>query len=157
VEANEMLYEIREQQEPNRHLAVTRFTASPDQIGARMSQAFGTVYEYVGRHGIHPIGPPVGCYEMGTRNTFEVLAGCVVDVPIEADGDIEPYVLQGGPALTTVHAGPYDELPKAYEALEAHAREFGQELDMTTMWEEYLTGPDVPADEMRTAIHWPLK
>lgn len=151
-----MLYEIREQQEPDRHLAVTRFSASPDRIGARMGPAFGAVYAYVGRHGLQPVGAPVGCYEMGSGTTFEVLAGCVVEVPIEAEGDIEPYVLRGGPALTTVHAGPYDDLPKAYEALEAHAREFGLELDMSTMWEEYLTGPEVPPEQMRTVIHWPL-
>lgn len=157
MEANEMLYEIREQQEPDRHLAVKRFKASPDQIGARMGQAFGTVYEYASHHGVQLIGPPIGCYEMGTRTTFEVLAGCAVEVPIEAEGDVEPYLLRGGPALTTVHVGSYDELPKAYEALEAHAREFGRELDMSTMWEEYLTGPSVPPDQMRTVVHWPLK
>jgi effector-binding domain-containing protein len=150
-----MSYEIREHQEPDRHLAVRRFTASPDQIGAWMGQAFGSVYQYLGRHGLEPLGPPVGCYEMGA-GTFVVRAGCVVSAPIEPEGDIEPYFLTGGPALVTEHVGAYDELPKAYEAVEAHARELGQELDRGVMWEEYLTGPEVPPEQMRTIIHWPL-
>jgi effector-binding domain-containing protein len=152
-----MLYEIREQQEPDRHLAVSRFTAGPDQIGARMGPAFGSVYAYLGRHGLEPLGPPFGCYEMGAREAFEVRAGCVVADPVEAEGDVEPFFLPGGPALVTEHVGPYDALPKAYEALEAHAREFGQELDPNLMWEEYLTGPEVPPEQMRTVVHWPLK
>jgi effector-binding domain-containing protein len=152
-----MSYEIREVREPDRHLAVTRFTASPDQIGARMGQAFGAVFQYLGRRGLAPLGPPVGCYEMSAGTTFEVRAGCVVSVPIEAEDDVEPYFLSGGPTLVTEHVGPYDELPKAYEALQARALELGQELESAVMWEEYLTGPEVPPDQMRTVIHWPLK
>jgi effector-binding domain-containing protein len=151
-----MSYEIRELHEPDRHLAVRRFSASPDQISARMGEAFGAVYGYLGRHGVEPQGPPVGCYEMGGGPTFEVRVGCVVGAPIEAEGDVEPYFLSGGPTLVTEHVGPYDELSKAYEALETHAREHGQELDGSVMWEEYLTGPEVPPEQMRTLVHWPL-
>lgn len=152
-----MSYEIREQQEPDRHLAVRRLTATADQIGPLIGEAFGAVYAYVGRHGLAPQGAPVACYAMDGGEPFEVRAGCVVDVPVEAEGVVEPFLLRGGPALTTEHVGPYGELPKAYAALEAYARESGHELDLTTMWEEYLTGPEVPPDQMRTVIHWPLK
>jgi effector-binding domain-containing protein len=151
-----MSYEIRERQEPDRHLAVVRFSASPDQIGTRMGQAFGAVYQYLGRHGLEPQGPPVGCYEMGGGPAFGVRAGCVVAAPIDAEGDVEPYFLSGGTTLVTEHVGPYVELSKAYEALEVHAREHGQELDGGVMWEEYLTGPEVPPEQMRTVVHWPL-
>jgi effector-binding domain-containing protein len=151
-----MSYEITERHEPDRHLAVVRFTATPNQIGARTAAAFGAVYQYLGRHGLTPLGPPVSCYDV-RAHTFDVRAGCVVAVPVEAEGEVEPYDLPGGPALTTVHVGPYDELSKAYDALEAHAREFGQKLETTMMWEEYLTGPDVPREQMRTAVHWPLR
>lgn len=151
-----MSYEIREQQERERHLAVKRSTATPDQLGPLVAEAFRAVYGYTGRHGLTPVGAPVACYLMGGGDAFEALVGCVVSRPIEAEGDVEPYVLPGGPALVTEHVGPYEELSKAYEALEARARESGQELDRTTMWEEYLTGPDVPPEQMRTVIHWPL-
>jgi effector-binding domain-containing protein len=150
-----MSYEIREQHEPDRHLAVRRFSARPDQMGAMVGPAFGSVFAYLGRHGLTPLGPPCACYEMGAA-TFVVRAGCVVTSPVEAEGDVEPFFLPGGPALVTEHVGPYDQLPKAYDALEAHAREFGQELDRDLMWEEYLTGPEVAPEQMRTVIHWPL-
>jgi effector-binding domain-containing protein len=151
------MYEMKEQVEPQRHLAVKRFTATADQIGPLVGEAFGAVYHFVGRHGLTPVGAPIACYVMGSGQDFDVRAGCEVGVPVQPEGDIEPYLLPGGPALTTEHVGPYDELPKAYEALEAHARETGHDLDMTVMWEEYLTGPEVPPDQTRTVIHWPLK
>lgn len=151
-----MSYEIIEDTAPARYLAVKRFSASPDQMGARISAAFGEVFGYLGRHRIAPLGPPVGCYEMGSGK-FVVRAGTAVDVPISAEGDVEPYYLPETEVLSTVHVGPYDELPKAYDALEARARELGRELDPTLMWEEYLSGPEVPADQMRTVVHWPLR
>jgi effector-binding domain-containing protein len=151
-----MSYEISKQQEPDRHLVVKRFTATPDRIGPLVSEAFGVVYEFVGRHGLRPIGAPVACYLMGPGDEFEVLAGCALESPIEPEGALEPYLLHGCTTLATEHVGPYDELPKAYEALEAHARATGEELDRTVMWEQYLTGPEVPPEKMRTIIHWPL-
>lgn len=153
-----MTYEITQLKEPGRHLAVTRFTGrSAADISTHMGAAFGTVFGYLGRHGIDPLGPPVACYDMGAGDTFEVRVGCEVEHPVQAEGDIEPYDLPACDTLSTVHLGPYDELPKAYEALEARARELGVQLDPVVMWEEYLTGPEVPPEETRTVIHWPVE
>ena len=150
-----MTYEITRLKEPVRYLAVTRFSARPDEIGAHIGGAFGTVAAHLGRLGITPLGGAVACYRMGDP-TFEVRAGFEVDQPVDPAGPIESWVLPAGDSLTTVHLGPYDELPKAYEALEARARELGVTLDPATMWEEYLTGPEVPPEQTRTVIHWPL-
>lgn len=150
-----MTYEITRQREPERHLAVTRFTAGAAQISARMGAAFGTVYGYLGRNGLQPLGPPVAYFTL-RDDAFDVCVGCVVTTPISADGDLEPFDVPAGETLTTLHVGPYDELSKAYDALGARARELGLRLDPAHMWEEYLTGPEVPAAEQRTEIHWPI-
>jgi effector-binding domain-containing protein len=149
-----MTYDITEETDPPRHLAVVRFSATPEQIPDRMAAAFGTVFGYLARNGVTPSGPPIGCYDTGS-DTFVVRAGCMVDDPIEPDGDVERYDLPGGDALSTVHVGPYDDLEHAYEALQARAGALGRELS-PVMWEEYLTGPEVAPEEMRTVIHWPL-
>jgi effector-binding domain-containing protein len=150
-----MTYEITRVDEPARHLAVTRFMAKPDEIGAHIGGAFGTVAAHRGRLGITAVGSAVACYRIGGP-AFEVRAGFEVAEPVEPLGPIEPWLLPAGDALRTVHVGPYEELPKAYEALEARARELGVALDPATMWEEYLTGPEVPPEQMRTVVHWPL-
>lgn len=150
-----MTYEITQLHEPERHLAVTRFTTTVDEIPAKMGAAFGTVFGYLGSHGIEPLGPPLAYYVMG-EGTFEVRVGCEVREPIRTDGSMEAFDIPAGTTLSTVHVGPYDELPKAYEALETRAREIGVRLDAVHMWEEYLSGPEVPPDRQRTEIHWPI-
>jgi effector-binding domain-containing protein len=151
-----MTYKIRESDEPARQLAVTRFTTRPHEVDVHMAKAFGTVYGYLGRHRIEPIGAPIGCYRMVDDHTWEVRVGCEVAAPI-ADGEgMESFLLPARHTLTTVHVGPYDELPKAYDALETRAHELGVELDPGTMWEQYLSGPDVPDAEQHTVVHWPV-
>lgn len=152
-----MTYDIADLREPQRHLAVTRFSTTPDQISTHMAGAFGIVYGYLGRHGIDPLGAPYGCYVMSGPEKWEVRVGCEVEHPITADDSVEPYTLPAGRTLSTVHVGPYEELGKAYEALEARAHELGIELDPAMMWEQYLSGPEVPPEETRTLIHWPVK
>ena len=44
-----MTYEITRLKEPVRYLAVTRFSARPDEIGAHIGGAFGTVAAHLGR------------------------------------------------------------------------------------------------------------
>lgn len=151
-----MTYEIAQLRETTRNLAVTRFTATPDQISTHMEAAFPTVFGYLGRHGIEPLGPPLACYLMAGEERWEVRVGCEVRDPIPEGEGMEPFVLAECESLSTVHVGPYDDLAKAYEALESRARELGVQLDPVLMWEEYLTGPDVPPEQTRTMIHWPL-
>jgi effector-binding domain-containing protein len=150
-----MNYEITQLSEPARHLAVTRFTATIADISTKVGAAFGTVFGYLGKHGIEPLGPPTAYYMMG-EGTFDVRVGCEVRDPIRAEGAMEPFDTPAAATLSTVHVGPYDDLSNAYEALETRARELGLKLDPVRMWEEYLTGPEIPPDQHRTKIHWPL-
>lgn len=152
-----MIYEIAHLEEPARHLAVTRFSTTPDQISTHMAAAFGIVYGYLGRHGIEAVGAPYGCYLMTGPEKWEVRVGAEVDHAIRPEESVEPYTLPACESLSTVHLGPYDELGKAYEALEARAHELGVQLDPVMMWEEYLSGPEVPPEQTRTVIHWPVK
>ena len=151
-----MDYDVKIMNEPGRHLAVTRFTAEPEQIAVRMGPAFGTVMSYLDRHGLRPSGPAVGHYDIADDH-FEVAAGFVVAAPIEAEDEVEPLTLPAGEVLSTLHVGSYNELPKAYEALQAEATRLGREIDRSVMWEEYLTGPDTPERLQCTLVTWPVK
>ncbi len=146
-------FEIAE--EPGRHVAVTRFTATAAEIGQRMGPAFGAVYASLERHGLHAEGPAVAYYVMGA-DAFDVRAGFVVAEPVEPDGEVEPFRLPARRYVATTYVGPYEQLPTVYAALEAWAREEGHSLDQEGMWEEYLTGPEVAADQQVTRICWPL-
>ncbi|MFC6285945.1 GyrI-like domain-containing protein [Nocardioides sp. GCM10027113] len=142
-------------QEPVRHLAVAQFEADLPRMGEQMGQAFGRVAGFLERTGVRPLGPAVGHYDV-RPDGMTVSAGFVVEQAIEGDGTVVPLDLPAHEAATGVHIGSYDDLPAAYDALHVAAEARGRHLDETLMWEEYLTGPDRPPEEMRTIVHWPL-
>ncbi len=152
-----MAYEITIMREPGRHLAVTRFDARPEEMGARAGQAFGTVAARLAALGIGTEGPAVACYGTG-EVVFHVAMGFVVSGPIEAGDGVEPLQLPAVEVATTTHVGPYEQLGKAYDAIQEGARSRGREVDEAgLMWEEYWTGPDTPPEQHRTVVSWPLK
>jgi len=151
-----MSYHVTVDHEGGRHLAVSTFDAAPQDMGALQSQAFSKVAAHLGRVGVAIEGPAVSCYEMG-NGTFHVSSGFVVAAPIEAGEGVVPLDLPAVDVVTTTHVGPYEKLGAAYDALMEGAEAQGREVDDSRMWEEYLTGPEVPPDEMTTVVHWPLK
>jgi effector-binding domain-containing protein len=135
---------------------VHRFDARPEDMGAQQGQAFGAVASRLGRLGVAVQGPAVSCYEMD-EDFFHVSSGFVVEAPVETGDGVEPLRLPDVDVATTTHVGPYEQLGRAYDALKEGAEAEGRHVDDNAMmWEEYLTGPEVPAEEMVTVVHWPL-
>jgi effector-binding domain-containing protein len=142
-----------------RALAVARFDVATDELdamGERMGAAFGAVMAHLRRAGIVPRGPAVARYEP-TTDGFTVAAGFPVDAPVEPGDGIDSIVLPAGEVAHTTHLGPYDQLPKTYEALRAGVEAQGRSLvDGAAMWEEYWSGPDAPSEDARTEVFWPV-
>jgi effector-binding domain-containing protein len=154
-----MAYEIDVRTVPARTLAAFRFHVTHSeltQMGEKMGSAFGRVMAALGAAGVAPVGPPVASYERA-EDGFDVAAGFPTSTPVTATDGVASLELPAAEVAHTTHVGPYEDLPKAYDALQTEARARGRELDQTaSMWEEYLTGPDVPPEQMRTEVYWPL-
>lgn len=89
-------------------------------------------------------GPLVAVFPLDLAEEFPVTAGLPSEVP--------DVVLPGGPWATTLHVGPYPELPLAYSALLEHVRERGHEA-VGPVSETYLTDPSTaPPEELVTRI-----
>jgi hypothetical protein len=71
------------------------------------------------------------------RDTFALTAGILGADPVDG---AEEHVLPAGAWASTLHVGPYEELPMAYVALLEHLRERGHE-PRAPMLETYLTDP----------------
>ncbi|WP_219414251.1 MerR family transcriptional regulator [Pseudonocardia nigra] len=82
--------------------------------------------------------PLVAVFPLDLTEEFPVTVG--VPTP---DGDV---VLPAGPWASTLHVGPYPQLPLAYAALLEHVREHGHEA-RGPVTETYLTDPGVAAPE----------
>lgn len=152
-----MDYEVTIEHEAGRFLAVRSFEAAPEEMGGKQSQAFGRVAAHLGAIGVPVAGTAISCYAMGDR-TFHVWSGFVVGGPVPAGDGVESLQLPEVDVASTTHVGPYEQLGRAYEALRAGAAAQGRQVDESAMmWEEYLTGPDTPPDEITTVVHWPLE
>lgn len=102
------------------------------------------------------VGPPIGAYTGMPTDTVDVAAGFPVDAPIEAAGEVVPFMLPGGPVVELLHRGSYADMGESYDRVlrwvGAHGAVPGE-----LMWESYLTEPDVAHPEAaQTLICWPV-
>jgi effector-binding domain-containing protein len=153
-----MNYEIEVLAVPARTLAVTKFHVARDDLpdmGETMGSAIGRVMNALSAAGAAPVGPPIACYEPA-GDGFDVAAGFPVTSPVVGEG-VMTMELPSAEVAHTTHVGSYEELPKAYEALQAEVEARGRHLDdRAPMWEQYMTGPDQPPEQTRTEVYWPL-
>lgn len=128
-------------------------------IGEVFGQCFGQIFGYLGQIGLRPAGAPFAIYHDPDFKEDDIdLEVCVpIEKRVAGKGDLKGSEVPGGPAACTVHAGSYDELGPAYQALTAWIQERGHECGGPPR-EIYLVGPDKTDNpgEYRTEIVWPL-
>ncbi len=146
-----MEYEITLAEAPEVDVAVVRGRVDHEGIPAFVGQAFGEVLAVVGEEAV--CGPPFSRYAM-LPGAWDIRSGFPVSASIEPEGSVEPDSLPGGPLVSTLHVGPYQELGMAYDALESWIASHGF-APAGDPWESYLDGPEVP--EPRTLISWPVQ
>jgi len=140
--------------------AVVRRRLEAPQIASWVGPAVDRVVRAVTAAGMHPAGPRFARYlhVEHTAACFDVEAGVVLAHPWPADptgrSDVLPSRLPGGPAALTVHAGPYEAVTPAHEALEKWIAEHGGVPDGPS-WECYLTEPVGDPDTWRTEVVQP--
>ncbi|MFC7493581.1 MULTISPECIES: GyrI-like domain-containing protein [unclassified Nocardioides] len=133
--------------------AVVADEAAPDDIGSHLGAAFEEVARIAAAQGVQLVGPPFARYHRGAdRWLFE--AGFPVAGAVTPEGRVRPTSLPGGHVVWTTHAGRYEGLGSAYEALSTCAIENGFEC-LDGAWERYLDGPDVPMP--RTEVFVPCR
>lgn len=140
-----------------RPAAVVQAEVPLSEITTVFDHAFGAVAAAVAAQGAQLAGPPFGFYPRMPTDTVAVLAGFPVTAPIQASGEVVPFELPGGPAITAVHTGPYDTLERTYAELAEWAAAAGYRL-AEQMWETYLSDPSTQPDPAtwQTQIAWPV-
>lgn len=128
-----------------------------DRLTAFFDRAYHSTGAAVGAAGVPLEGPALALYRGEVGETVDVTGGFYVPGGTEAPEGLEALDLPTGPAVTTVHTGPYDTLAQTYAELTAW---MGREhvVPGQLMWEEYLTDPQSEPDPARwqTRIVWPL-
>ena len=153
-----MSYEIIHTEVPAQKVVAIKASASLSQIGDTIGSAFGELYQLIGQRGIAPAGPPTAVYgDMKRPDEIEVEICVPIAEETPPEGRVIIDELPASRVLRTLHRGPYDDLPEAYEELEQYAAAHHVPL-ATGMREQYLNGPPAAApEEYETLIQWPIE
>lgn len=137
--------------------AVIRAEVPMTELREVFDRGFPAVMQAVEAQGIAITGPPFGFYPRMPGDTVAVVVGFPVAGPITAAGEVEPFELPGGRAVSGTHVGPYESLGQTYGHLMAWTQAEGLTL-AEGMWESYLSDPSSAPDPStwRTLIVWPL-
>lgn len=134
-------------------------TTTQDAIVEVFDRDMPALWAAVQEHGYQPAGVPYARYHKWDEDGVEVEVGMPLAAPIEgeAPADMQAGELPGGRTVRTVHAGSYDGLGGAYEAIEAWLASNG-EAGTGAPWESYVTDPGAQPDvsQWRTEVFRPL-
>ncbi len=144
--------------------AVTCATLSMRGSFDQMPQAFGTVYEWVAEGGHQPRGMPMAVYLNDPAQVdpgdalWEVWAPIEDEAAEQAPDDRGLGIRRLVPVTvaTTIHQGPYDQIPVAYERLMGWITERGLPV-VGPPREAYLNDPSgLPPQEYLTEVMIPV-
>jgi effector-binding domain-containing protein len=122
-----------------------------------MGAAYGAIAQYLGELGEHPAGPPFIAYYNMDMADLDVEIGFTVEREIASMGNVQAGHMPAGMMASCLFTGPYVEMAPAYEALAAWIEENGMEATGVA-YEFYLNDPtEVPPEELKTQIVFPLK
>jgi effector-binding domain-containing protein len=142
-----------------------RATVPVAQLGDSMGERMSVLKQFLGQAGVRPTGSPfVRYYSFGEVETDFVL-GAPLAEQVEGEGPVSAGELPGGPAVSTWHFGPHDQLGLAYGRIASWIERNEREPDGPS-WEVYHwidltaeeeeTPPDDPSS-WRVQLVQPLK
>jgi effector-binding domain-containing protein len=133
--------------------AVVRGHVAPPGLPEFLQGAFGEVMVALAAQHRAPAGPPYGRYRL-TPDGFDVEAGFPTDGVVAASGRVTPAGLPGGPVVTALHRGGYEDVGTTYEAVTEWLAGHGYQTADDPR-ECCLDGPGVA--EARTLVCFPVR
>jgi AraC-like DNA-binding protein/effector-binding domain-containing protein len=148
---------VARQQYAGQHILLIRRKISRPDLEGMLSECFGKLYAHGAKAGLPIAGWPVARYLSVGPGLWTVEAAMPVASAAKAEGEMEPGVLPAGPAAFGIHAGPYEQLPETYAAIEKWMEANGVRPGGAP-WESYVTDPAEHPDpsDWRTEVYWPL-
>lgn len=154
-------YEIRSVEHPATLYLGKRETVKWADMKEFFTKQFGSGFAAAGKAGVAPSGAPSGVYfkwDEATQ-TADMIAG--VPVPMDAKGKLKGMELYESPAskaLMIEYRGGYSNMGAAHEAMDAHMKSNGLEMNQNVI-EEYISDPGSEPDSTKwvTNIYYLIK
>jgi AraC family transcriptional regulator len=143
---------------PQRAMMIRAAVERVHDVGRAIQNLLEEVWDYLNRQEHATVGPAMVRFHHFGADPIELEAGFPVAETFGGDGRVCAVELPGGRAATTLHWGPYDGLPQAYEALERFMREqalrpAGPPCEIYWVDGSQARGPE----ELRTEVVWPVE
>jgi effector-binding domain-containing protein len=153
-----MSYSITTDVLPARLTLVERAHVAAGDLDGWLRRCYRELFSYIASRDVVVTGPPFGRYAFHDDGGIEVEAGVPVAAPVAAGGELVMSSLPATNAVTTCHAGPYDRIVDACDALEKWVHDHGFER-AGPHWEVYLNDPGVQPDpgRWRTIVIMPYR
>jgi AraC family transcriptional regulator len=137
-------------------LLIRRRIPRPELQGM-LSECFGRLFGHGHKAGLPIAGWPVARYLSVGPGLWTVEAAMPLAAAASGEGEMEAGTLPAGPVAVAIHAGPYEQLPETYAALEKWMAENGARAGGAP-WESYVTDPGQHPDpaDWKTEVYWPL-
>jgi len=149
-----MDYNVRIEDRAAVAIASVRKEIHQSEIGNWVGEALAAIMPAVGAAGLQPIGPMYCRYHTWAEDRTD----CEVGFPISgsAPAGLADSEIPAGNSAVTLHVGPYQEIPAAYEAITTWLENAGKEPGGGP-YEVYLNDPNTtPPEQLETEVVWPL-
>ncbi|MFK7915256.1 MAG: MerR family transcriptional regulator [Pseudomonadales bacterium] len=152
-------YEIELAQVQPRSIATVCIQSTLSGIGLGVQSGFGRLMSGLQQANIQPAGPPVIIQRdvIDEDEAGELELGVPISDSVLEASDLAVRELEGGTMARTLHAGPYQQVGPAYQALARWIAHGGYEVAGPPR-EWYLNDPQsTPESALLTAIEFPLR
>jgi effector-binding domain-containing protein len=152
-----MAYTCERIERPRQPTLIVRTRAPVARLPEVLGPAWGAIMAHAAAVGATPAGAPFVGYHNMDMEDLDLEIGVPFVEPVAGEGDVHAGELPAGPAVATLHVGPYDRVGEAYDALQAWMKEHGH-APGGPAYEHYLNDPDEVAPEaLETRIVWPIR
>lgn len=131
-----------------------------NDMGPFMEKSLQSLGKYLNRHKIEIIAPVFTMYYNWDPDGYiKMRPGFPVLGEQKESGNIEYYVRPGGKVVVATFKGPYEQIGKAHEDIDAYLRDFDLETAELPIFEEYVVGIDTEPDPQKwiTKVYYYVK
>ena len=152
-----MTYEIALREVPEQPIVSIRERVSESDMPGFIGRCYGQLYSRLGSFGVTPSGPPMVIYHAFGPDLIDAEVCVPVDMVVPTPAPFVSRALPATHVASTLHVGPYNELGKAYDALNEWITQHEYQAS-DPVYVRYLTQPgrNVPESEYQTIIEMPI-